>query len=127
MLVKFALCQGCSLHHSGHLTYGGTSGLHDGPLIGGTKSPIQAGQRGLDQPRFEAEPFRPWCYEVIDTKLATGDEGQYGPPNNPVLGLAFGDAGGRTGLRLRGYAGYQLYAGNLPDRRLCRLLSARQE
>jgi hypothetical protein len=29
---------------------GGTSGLHDSPLIGGTESPIKAGQRGLDQP-----------------------------------------------------------------------------
>ena len=33
-----------------------TSGLHDGPLIGGTESPIEAGQRGLDEPRFEGHP-----------------------------------------------------------------------
>jgi hypothetical protein len=30
-----------------------TSGPHDGPLIEGTESPIEASQRGLDQPRLE--------------------------------------------------------------------------
>src|ERR1019366_672695 len=35
---------------------GGTRGLHDGPLIRGTESPIEAGQRGLDKPRFEGHP-----------------------------------------------------------------------
>jgi len=33
-----------------------TSGLHDGPLIGRTESPIETGQRGLDEPRFESHP-----------------------------------------------------------------------
>jgi hypothetical protein len=47
---------GCSLHHSGHLTLGGTSGRHDGPLIGRTEYLTEAGQRGLDEPRFEAHP-----------------------------------------------------------------------
>jgi hypothetical protein len=32
------------------------SGLHDDPLIGGTESPVEVGQRGLDQPRFEDHP-----------------------------------------------------------------------
>jgi len=33
-----------------------TSSLHDDPLISGTESPIEAGQRGLDEPRFESHP-----------------------------------------------------------------------
>jgi hypothetical protein len=33
-----------------------TRGLHDGPLIGGTESPTEACQRGLDEPRFEGHP-----------------------------------------------------------------------
>jgi hypothetical protein len=35
---------------------GGTSGIHDGPLIGRTECPGEAGQRGLDKPRFEGHP-----------------------------------------------------------------------
>jgi hypothetical protein len=35
---------------------GGTSGRHDGPLIGRTEYLTEAGQRGLDEPRFEAHP-----------------------------------------------------------------------
>ena len=35
-----------------------TSGPHDGPLIGGTESPIEASQRGLDQPRLEGNLCR---------------------------------------------------------------------
>jgi hypothetical protein len=35
---------------------GSTSGLHDDPLIGGTECVEEAGQRGLDQPRFKGHP-----------------------------------------------------------------------
>jgi hypothetical protein len=35
---------------------GGTSGLHDGPLIGRTEGFTEAGQGSLDKPRFEGHP-----------------------------------------------------------------------
>src|ERR1700726_3864510 len=35
-----------------------TSGPRDGPLIGGTESPTEASQRGLDQPRIEGNLCR---------------------------------------------------------------------
>ena len=37
---------------------GSASGLHDDLLIGGTESPIEASQRGLDEPRLEGNLCR---------------------------------------------------------------------
>ena len=69
-----------------------TSGLHDLPLISGIESSIEAGQRGLDEPRFEGHP----CGLAIGIKFLGHSQRRQGRCDAPGCHTCADDDAGKA-------------------------------